>query len=158
VAGYARRETLDVLRLRFAYAFDGKGGYPPVVTANLLPDRLEIGGIAVRVVDQPHGDISSAGLRFEAGGRSLVYSTDVNELTEPMIAAFRGTDVWIVDALRRRPHPSHAHLAQALAWTHIIGAGRTILTHMDHSMDYRGLCAELPPGVEPGYDGMEILP
>ncbi len=74
-----------------------------------------------------------------------------------MIEAFRSPDIWIVDALRRLPHPSHAHLAQALDWTHIIGARRTILTHMDHSMDYRSLSAELPPGVEPGYDGMEIL-
>jgi phosphoribosyl 1,2-cyclic phosphate phosphodiesterase len=74
-----------------------------------------------------------------------------------MISTFRGADIWVVDALRRHPHPSHAHLAKALDWAHIIGAGRTILTHMDQSMDYRELCAELPAGVEPGFDGMEIL-
>jgi len=156
VPGYARQETLDALLLRFAYAFEGKGGYPPVATPNLLPDRLQLGAIKVAVVDQPHGDITSAGLRFDADGRSIVYSTDVNGLTDAMIEAFRKPDIWIVDALRRRPHPSHAHLAQALDWAHIIGARRTILTHMDHSMDYRRLCAELPPRVEPGYDGMEI--
>jgi phosphoribosyl 1,2-cyclic phosphate phosphodiesterase len=156
VPGYARRQTLDVLLSRFTYAFEGKGGYPPVATANLLPDRLELGGILMRVVDQPHGGITSAGIRFEAGGKSLVYSTDVNGLTEDMVALFGGTDVWIVDALRRHPHPSHAHLAQTLGWTHIIGAGRNILTHMDQSMDYAGLRAELPPEVEPGYDGMEV--
>jgi phosphoribosyl 1,2-cyclic phosphate phosphodiesterase len=141
---------------RFAYAFEGKGGYPPVVTPNLLADRLQIGAIGIQVVDQPHGNVSSAGLRFEVAGRSIVYSTDVNGLTDDMVSAFRGTDLWILDALRRRPHPSHAHLAQALEWTHIIGAGRVILTHMDQSMDYAGLIAELPPHVEPGYDGMEI--
>ena len=158
VAGYARRETLDTLLLRFAYAFEGKGDYPPVVEANLLPDELRIGGIGIRIVDQPHGSITSAGILFEAGGKSITYSTDVNGLTDPMIDLFRGTDVWIVDALRRRPHPSHAHLAQALGWTQIIGPSRVILTHMDQSMDYAALLAELPDGIEPGYDGMEIIP
>jgi phosphoribosyl 1,2-cyclic phosphate phosphodiesterase len=156
VAGYARPETLNTLLLRFTYAFQGKGEYPPVVEANLLPDEFEIGDIRMRIVDQPHGSITSAGILFEADGKSLVYSTDVNGLTGPMIDLFRGTDVWILDALRRRPHPSHAHLAQALEWTQIIRPGRTILTHMDQSMDYAALLAELPDGVEPGFDGMEI--
>ena len=157
VPGFARRDTLETLRLRFAYAFNGKGEYPPVVHPNLLPDELELGELRIRIVDQPHGSITSAGLRFDAHGRSLVYSTDVNGLTEEMISLYSGTDVWIVDALRRRPHPSHAHLAQALDWTQIIVPRRTILTHMDQSMDYAALRAELPGGVEPGYDGMEII-
>jgi phosphoribosyl 1,2-cyclic phosphate phosphodiesterase len=156
VRGYARSATLETLLLRFAYVFNGKGEYPPVVHANVLPDELEIGELRIRIVDQPHGSITSAGLRFDAHGRSLVYSTDVNGLTEGMISLYSGTDVWIVDALRRRPHPSHAHLAQALDWTQIIAPGRTILTHMDQSMDYAALRAELPAGVEPGFDGMEI--
>ncbi len=156
VSGYARPDTLDTLLSRFGYIFQGKGEYPPVCTALELPDRLEIGSVAIRIVDQPHGSITAAGLRFDAGGRSAVYSTDVNGLTDGMVEAFRGTDVWIVDALRRRPHPSHAHLAQTLGWTQIVGPGRTILTHMDQSMDYAALLAELPEGVEPGYDGMEI--
>jgi phosphoribosyl 1,2-cyclic phosphate phosphodiesterase len=73
-----------------------------------------------------------------------------------MAELFAGTDVWIVDALRRRPHPSHAHLAETLEWTQIVGPGRTLLTHMDQSMDYADLLDELPAGVEPAYDGLEI--
>lgn len=156
VRGYARRETLDTLLLRFAYAFEGKGDYPPVVYGDVLPDELRIGGMRVRVVDQPHGPITAAGLRFDAGGRSIVYSTDVNALTEEMIALFAGADVWIVDALRKRPHPSHAHLAETLEWVRVVRPGRAVLTHMDQSMDYRSLLADLPEGVEPGFDSMEI--
>ena len=156
IAGYARQETLDTLHSRFGYIFEGKGEYPPVARLHLLPDSLEIGGIRVRVTDQPHGSITSAGIRFDAGGRSLVYSTDVNGLTAEMAELFAGTDVWIVDALRRRPHPSHAHLAETLEWTQIVGPGRTLLTHMDQSMDYADLLDELPAGVEPAYDGVEI--
>ncbi|HEV2866332.1 MAG TPA: MBL fold metallo-hydrolase [Allosphingosinicella sp.] len=157
VAGYARRESLDSLSARFRYVFEGKGGYPSIVEGRLLPDRLEVGGVTVSVADQPHGAITSAGLRFDAAGKSIVYSTDFNALTKDMEALFRGCDIWVADALRRRPHPTHPHLAQTLDWIALVRPGRTILTHMDNSMDYRSLRAELPAGVEPGFDGMEVV-
>jgi phosphoribosyl 1,2-cyclic phosphate phosphodiesterase len=156
IAGYARPETLQTLKQRFAYIFEGKGDYPPVAAVNPLPDRLQLGGIEIQVTDQPHGTITAAGLRFDAGGRSIGYSTDFNVLTEDMASLFKGVDIWVVDALRRRPHPSHPHLSQALEWIALVQPKRAILTHMDHSMDYRALLEELPAGVEPGYDGMEV--
>ncbi|HEY0626823.1 MAG TPA: MBL fold metallo-hydrolase [Allosphingosinicella sp.] len=157
ITGYARAETLKVLQARFGYAFEGKDGYPPVVTGNLLPDDLQVEGVRIRIVDQPHGNITSAGIRFDAGGRSVGYSTDFNIFTENMAALFADVEVWVVDALRRRPHPTHPHLAQALEWIDAVKPGRAILTHMDNSMDYDGLRAELPEHVEPGYDGLEII-
>ncbi|MEA3003899.1 MAG: phosphoribosyl 1,2-cyclic phosphate phosphodiesterase [Sphingomonadales bacterium] len=157
VAGYAREETLDSLRLRFAYAFLGKDGYPAVVTPNLLPNHMNLGGLSVRAVDQPHGEMSTAGLRFDAGGKTVVYSTDFNALTEEMEIAFQGADLWIVDTLRRRPHPTHPHLQQSLEWIERLRPGRAVLTHMDNTMDYEALKADLPDDVEPAYDGMEIV-
>lgn len=157
IAGYARQETLATLNDRFGYVFQGRGGYPAVCEAKLLPERLAVGSIEIATVDQPHGRITSTGLRFDVGGKSLGYSTDFNEMTDEMAALFQGVDVWIVDALRRRPHPTHPHLDQALEWVRALRPGRAILTHMDQSMDYRSLCDELPQGVEPGYDGLEIL-
>ncbi len=156
VPGFARPETLRVLRSRFGYVFEGNDGYPPTVTAAELPDRLQVGAIAIRIVDQPHGNVTSAGIRFDAGGRSVAYSTDASGLIDAMTALFAGLDVWVVDALRRRPHPSHASLSEALGWIETVGPKRALLTHMDQSMDYRQLAAELPPGVEPAYDGQEI--
>jgi phosphoribosyl 1,2-cyclic phosphate phosphodiesterase len=73
-----------------------------------------------------------------------------------MAMLFEGLDLWVVDALRRKPHPTHPHLAQTLEWIRRLAPKRAILTHMDNSMDYRTLCAELPDGVEPAYDGMEV--
>lgn len=156
VAGYGRPDSLRIIKQRFAYAFEGKDGYPGVVEANFLPDHINLGGISVRTADQPHGPILSAGLRFDAGGVSIGYSTDFNILTDEMRVMFEGVDVWIVDALRRRPHPSHGHLAQVLDWIDEVRPGRAVLTHMDNSMDYATVRDELPDGVEPGYDGMEI--
>lgn len=156
IPGYARQETLDSLHQRFGYVFDGAGGYPAIAEAHLLLDQLTIGELAIAIVDQPHGPITSAGIRFDSGGRSIAYSTDFNVLTEEMAALFEGVDVWIVDALRRRPHPTHPHLDQALAWIERIRPRRAILTHMDNSMDYQVLRAALREDVEPGYDGMAI--
>ncbi|HYJ31549.1 MAG TPA: MBL fold metallo-hydrolase [Allosphingosinicella sp.] len=159
IEGYAREATLRSLNARFAYVFDGSpAGYPDIVAGHLLPDEMEIGGITIRAVDQPHGPITSAGLRFDADGKSIGYSTDFNEMTPDMERLFEGVDLWIVDALRRRPHPTHPHLARTLEWVARVGAGRAILTHMDASMDYRTLLQELPAGIEPGYDGLEAAP
>ena len=156
VPGYARPQTLAVLRGRFGYVFEGNDGYPPTVEAHPLPDALRVGSVALHIVDQPHGNISSAGIRFDAGGRSIGYSTDVNALTDAMAELFAGIDLWIVDALRRRPHPSHASLSEALEWIERLRPRRALLTHMDQSMDYRRLLDELPPGVEPAFDGQEV--
>jgi phosphoribosyl 1,2-cyclic phosphate phosphodiesterase len=158
VTGYARQATLDILRTRFAYAFEGKGGYPAVIDGRLLPDRFAVGPITVSVADQPHGAITSAGLRFDAAGKSIGYSTDFNALTAEMTKLFQAVDLWVVDALRRRPHPTHPHLDQALQWIDAMRPGRAILTHMDNSLDYRSLLAELPERVEPAYDGLEAAP
>jgi phosphoribosyl 1,2-cyclic phosphate phosphodiesterase len=156
VAGYARKDSLALLKRRFGYAFEGKGGYPAVVNGHLLPNHINLGGLSVRAVDQPHGEITSAGLRFDAGGAAIGYSTDFDSVTDDMAMLFEGLDLWVVDALRRRPHSSHPHLAYTLEWIRRLAPRHAVLTHMDNSMDYRTLCDELPPGVEPGYDGLEI--
>ncbi|SFP38958.1 MBL fold metallo-hydrolase [Sphingomonas rubra] len=156
VPGYARPTTLAALETRFAYVFQGRGGYPSTVSGRPLPDRLRIGGIDVFVVDQPHGSISTVGLRFEAAGTSIGYATDFNVMTSDMRALYRGLDVWIVDALRRQPHPSHPTVDEVLDWAADLAPGRTALIHMDQSMDYRSLRASLPTGVEPGYDGQVL--
>ena len=82
VPGYARTSTLTALRDRFAYVFAGRQGYPPTVESAVLSDRLTIGPITIDVVDQPHGHITSAGLRFSAGGAVVGYATDFHELTQ----------------------------------------------------------------------------
>lgn len=156
VPGYAREDCAAALRQQFAYVFQGAGGYPPTVALSVLPDRLALGDLAIRVVDQPHGSITSAGLRFDAAGVSIGYATDISAMTDAMRDLYRGVDVWIVDALRRRPHPTHPDLATVLGWVDDLRPMRTVLVHMDQSMDYAGLRAELPDGVEPGYDGWEI--
>jgi phosphoribosyl 1,2-cyclic phosphate phosphodiesterase len=158
VRGYARPSTLAPLRERFTYVFAGRQGYPPTVEASELPDCLTIGGITVDVVDQPHGNITSAGLRFSAGGRMVGYATDFHELTPEMRKLYTGLDIWIVDALRYAPHPTHPDVPTVLQWIEELKPHRSAFIHMDHSMDYATLVAALPAGVQPGYDGLEFAP
>jgi len=156
VRGLARPSTGAVLTERFGYVFAGRDGYPATVTLEPLPDRLTIGDISIKVTDQPHGSIHSAGLRFEADGGAIGYATDFNILTDRMRKLYDDLDLWIVDALRRNPHPSHPHLAEALGWIEQLRPKRAALTHLDQSMDYATLLAELPKTVEPAYDGLEV--
>ena len=156
VRAFARAPMLASIVERFGYVFQGRAGYPAVVGIEPLPDRIEIGGINIFTVDQPHGRIASAGLRFEAGGGVIGYATDFHELTPAMEAHYRAVDIWVVDALRRAPHPTHPTLDAVLGWVDELKPRRTALIHMDNSMDYRSLLSVLPAGMEPGYDGLEL--
>lgn len=157
VSGFGRPALIEALRARFGYIFTGRRDYPAVVDAEPLGDQLTIGSITIRVVDQPHGRTSSLGLRFEAGGKSIGYATDFHDLTGEMRALYADLDIWVLDALRDAPHPSHPTVAAALEWVAELKPGRAAFIHMDHSLDYRTLAARLPAGVEPGYDGLELI-
>lgn len=157
VPGYARAQTMRRLHERFGYAFFGREGYPPVVAGVELADQLMIGDIAISCVDQPHGGIFSTGFLFACDGVKIGYSTDFHMVTDEMVALFSRCDVWIVDALREKEHPTHAHLALTLDAIERVRPTCAILTHMDQSMDYATLLHRLPAGVTPGFDGMSAM-
>ncbi len=157
VAGFAHPQTIRRLKARFDYVFAGGGGYRPTATIDTLGATRRIGDIDVASVDQPHGDIFATGLRFEKDGKAIGYATDFHAFTDEMRGLYTGLDVWVVDALRREPHPTHPHLAATLQWIGECAPRRAALVHMDNSMDYATLLQALPSGVEPGYDGMELM-
>lgn len=157
IPGYAASKTAHRLRQRFDYVFVGQNGYPNIVALDNL-ERVRIcAGVAVAHVQMPHGPIESTGFRFEADGKSIGYATDYSAVTEAMIATFRGCDLLVVDALRREPHPTHAHLAMTLDFVARAKVRKAVLTHLDKSMDYKSLLGELPRNVEPGFDGLAKL-
>ncbi|HLJ62815.1 MAG TPA: MBL fold metallo-hydrolase, partial [Stellaceae bacterium] len=102
--------------------------------------------------EQDHGFSTTLGYRIGP----FAYSTDVIDLDDRAFAALAGTEIWIVDCIRRAPHVTHSHLAKTLSWIERVRPRRAILTHMDQSLDYDTLRRSLPPGVEPGYDGLVI--
>jgi phosphoribosyl 1,2-cyclic phosphate phosphodiesterase len=153
---HARRDVLDELELRFAYAFAQSDFYRPIAEARELGDELLFGGARARAVDQPHGGPTSLGLRFDEGGSSVGYAVDFSDLSDEMAALYQGVDVWIADCLTRKPHPTHMHLDGVLGFARDLGVGQLYLVHMGNGLDYRTLVAELPDWAAPAFDGLEF--
>ena len=152
--------TSRVMNIRFGYCFHTPAGsqYPPIVKEHRLVPGTPVtihgqgGPIEVLPILQNHGDIDSLGFRFG----NVAYSTDLKRLPDDSAVALAGLDVWIVDALRRTPHPSHMHLPETLDWIERIAPKRAILTDMHTDMDYRTLLATLPAHIVPAFDGMSF--
>jgi phosphoribosyl 1,2-cyclic phosphate phosphodiesterase len=157
---YFDEATASSLMTRFGYCFHAEegSGYPAILDAHRIEAFRALtidgpgGALAVLPFDQAHGRPRSLGFRFGP----IAYSSDLNDLPEASFAALEGVECWIVDALRYVPHPSHAHLARTLEWIGRVKPKRAILTNLHQDLDYNTLKAELPEGVEPGYDGMVV--
>jgi len=155
---YLDEQTAAMMHTRFDYCFKSPPGseYPPMVTEHRLAAGHEIaiegqgGTITALPILQQHGDIASLGFRFG----KLAYSCDLSGMPSASVAALAGLDVWIVDALRYRPHPSHFSLDDALAWIERLKPRRAILTNLHADLDYKAVRKAVPPYVEPAYDGM----
>ncbi len=163
-AGHMRRRvpchmdemTFGSLTQRFAYVFDGGLDYPAICDAHHLPAHGAAwsvdgpsGEIPIATFAQIHGPIPSVGYRFG----DVAYSSDVSALPDEAFDALEDLDLWIVDALRWTPHPTHANVAQALEWIDRVKPKRAVLTNMHIDLDYAALARELPDNVEPAYDG-----
>jgi len=110
------------------------------------------GPITVLPFLQEHGDINSLGFRF-AG---LAYSCDLSGIPASSLEALGALDVWIVDALRYTPHPSHFSVEDALHWIERIKPRRAVLTNLHADLDYDVLRGKLPSYVTPAFDGMTL--
>ena len=155
---YADRPTLDALTARFGYAFVQPPGsdYPPILDMYRIDGPFEITGAGGPIEFKPfeveHGRIHSLGFRIG----NAAYLPDVSDIPSETWPALEGLDMWILDALRYKPHPSHTHLEQSLKWIAKSGTKRAVLTNMHIDLDYAAVAAETPENVSPAYDGMII--
>jgi phosphoribosyl 1,2-cyclic phosphate phosphodiesterase len=158
---WADEATWASLMHKFGYCFVQPEGsdYPPILNAHEIGEPFRPfavpgpgGEVPVLAFAQGHGRMPSLGFRFGP----VAYSSDVDNLDEAAFAALSGVECWIVDALRKTPHPSHAHLEKTMSWIARLRPKRAILTNMHLDMDYESLKRELPPGVEPAFDGMTL--
>jgi phosphoribosyl 1,2-cyclic phosphate phosphodiesterase len=156
---YMDAATRLSLERRFGYIFESHGGYPAICAARDLPPHGQpwivngpSGDIPVMGFDLDHGEIRSVGFRFGP----VAYCPDVLNIPEPSFAALAGVRVWIVDALRDTPHPTHAHVERTLEWIARVKPARAILTNLHIDLDYAALTRRLPAGVEAAYDGLRF--
>ncbi len=155
---WADDDTADDIVSRFRYVFETPEGssYPPILEMNRLRGDLDVEGAGGTIRFHPfrvgHGDISALGFRI--GG--FAYLPDVGRMPEAAWSAVSNLDIWVVDALRRDPHPSHSHLAQTLDWIDRARPARAVLTNMHNDLDFAAVDVETPDHVEPAHDMMVL--
>ncbi|MFK8251239.1 MBL fold metallo-hydrolase [Ancylobacter terrae] len=153
-------ETSSVVHDRFAYCFETPPGseYPPILREHRFRHGEPVtipgsgGGVVAVPFRQFHGNIISYGFRFG----DVAYSSDLHDLPPESLEFLTGLDLWIVDALRFTPHPSHFSVTDALEWIERLRPRRAILTNLHTDLDYAALASQLPPGVVPAVDGLSV--
>jgi len=156
---YGAADTLDDLATKFAYIFDDNIRPLPGTTkpqGRAIPiaagETIRIADVDVTAVPLPHGAVTVFAYRIGP----LAYVTDAKSVPDDAVALLRGARVLVINALFRRPHPSHLSLPEALHVAADVGAERTYLTHLTHDSFHADLEAELPAGVAPAFDGLTI--
>lgn len=157
---YFTQEAANRIVSAFAYCFTAPPGseYPPILNQNILEPGESVtiegpgGPIPVSAFRQVHGNIDSLGFRVG----NFAYSCDLSGIPEESVPAVSGLDVWVLDALRHAPHPSHLNLAQSLDLVDKFRPRQAVLTNLHIDLDYATLESETPANVTPGFDGMRI--
>jgi len=155
---WADGPTQEALLSRFGYAFVQPEGspYPPILNLHTIRGPFEIAGPGGPIPFQPfradHGAMDALGFRIA----TLAYLPDAVAIPEDSWPHLEGLDIWIVDALRRAPHPTHAHLALTLEWIARARPARAVLTNMHIDLDHATVSAETPLHVTPAHDGMVL--
>lgn len=160
IDAYMDAPTSAVVRHAFAYIFETPQGsmYPPLLTERRMISGQAFaidgpgGSIDLLPFEVEHGEIPALGLRI--GG--VVYMPDVNRIPDAALRHLQGLDVWILDALRFRTHPSHFSVDESLGWIDRMKPGRAILTNLHTDLDFETLARGLPPDVTPAYDGLTV--
>lgn len=158
LAVWADGPTQEALMSRFGYAFMQPAGspYPPILDLFTIdgPFTVDGAGGPMRLTPFPadHGSMDTLGFRVG----DMAYLPDAVDIPEESWPVLAGLDCWIVDALRRRPHPTHAHLEMTLDWIDRARPRRAVLTNMHVDLDYETLAAETPEHIIPAHDGLSL--
>lgn len=153
---WADAETADALIERFAYVFVQPHGsdYPPILDLHQIDGDVTITGAGGDLCFTPftvsHGRIDALGFRVG----NAAYLPDVHEIPDNVWPVLEGLDLWVVDALRYDPHPSHAHLQKTLGWIDRAKPKQAVLTNMHIDLDYATVAQETPDHVIPAHDGL----
>ena len=157
---YFSQEAAQRIVPSFAYCFTAPpgSGYPPILNQNLIAAGQPLivtgpgGDIEILPFKQEHGDIFSLGFRVG----NFAYSCDLSGIPPESDAAVSGLDVWILDALRPAPHPSHLSLSEALEHIERYQPRNAVLTNLHIDLDYAQTDATTPANVRPAFDGLQI--
>ena len=157
---YLNQSTAIDIVSRFTYCFEQAPGsdYPAILSRQSIEagetQTIEGkgGAVALTAFLLQHGNIQALGYRID----DAAYTPDLSDIPKESFSALENLDLWIVDALRYAPHPSHFNLDDALSWIGRFKPRRAVLTNLHSDLDFEALSAKLPDGVVPAYDGMQL--
>ena len=153
---WADATTKSDLLDRFGYVFETPEGsnYPPILDMNEITGHFAVSGAGGEIDFTPfevaHGRTNALGFRIG----DMAYLPDVSDIPEAAWKYLYNLKLWIVDALRYDPHPSHTNVEKTLRWIARVKPKRAIITNMHVDLDYATLQSELPAGVVPAFDMM----
>ena len=153
---YATPRVQEAIRREFSYVFENSKypGIPQMELRDIHPGvAFSIGDLTLLPLEVKHMYLPVMGFRVD----NLAYITDANFISGEVISHLKGTQLLVLNALRKEKHPSHFTLQEAIHMAEHIGATRTCFTHLSHQMGLHAeISQELPAGVELGYDGLCI--
>lgn len=152
---FSNAATLARLRQMFDYAFAENPDYPsakPSLTANEISGPFDLFGRRVTPIPYLHGELVVFGYRVG----DVAYCPDCSYMPDASRELLRGLDALVLDGLRRRPHPTHFNLEQAVEEARRIGARRSYFTHIAHELKHSDTNSDLPEGMELAHDGLVI--
>jgi phosphoribosyl 1,2-cyclic phosphate phosphodiesterase len=156
---FGSADTLSQVRHAFPFAFDRANSFPGYLQAEAHPvdGPFRLGETEIIPLPLPHGRTTTSGFLFIRGGRRLLaYLSDCKSVPEAVRAQVAGVDTLVLDALRRREHPTHMNIAEALETAAAIRPRRTFFTHLCHDLAHAETEATLPEGVRIATDGMKL--
>jgi len=151
---YAGENTAEMIKKVFKYIFDADYKFGGLARVELHPlnDGVDLFGVHFQSIKVIHGEMQIDGFRFG----SAAYLTDFSEIPQSSLAQLRGLDILFLDALRRKPHPTHSSVEQSLKIVEELKPKRTFFTHISHDLPYAATNASLPPQVQLAYDGLKL--
>ena len=171
---YCDARTREFLERVYRHIFRRHENVNDSFVADLVVREIEAGepfdfrGLRITPFEVLHGRLPVLAFRIEAldetgrvaavqpGPLPLAYCTDLSGMPPAAWPRLRGLESLVLDCLRYRAHPTHLTVAQALSIAEQAGARRTALVHMTHDIRHAELSAQLPAGVELGYDGLVL--
>ncbi len=152
---HANEQTLAAVRRVYHYAFSSVKypGVPELMLHAIQRSPFNAAGVDVLPVEVMHHRMPVLGFRI--GG--LSYITDAKTIDPVELAKLEGTDVLVLNALRRQEHLSHLNLQEAMDLVGIVRPRKAYFTHISHLMgQHAEVAGELPQGIELAYDGLVV--
>jgi phosphoribosyl 1,2-cyclic phosphate phosphodiesterase len=154
---YANERAWPDIRRIFKYVFEPSyfgGGLPLVIPHTVVAGAPFCIGqdLQVTPLEVIHGRLPVMAYRFN----DFAYATDLSEIPPATMDGLQGLDVFVLDCLRFKEHPTHLWLDKALAYVEQLKPRRTYFTHMAHDVKHERDSGKLPDGVAWAYDGLVV--